>query len=128
MARDPADRSITRLESNRYATKCEGQIAMIRRADTLHEVSRLAVVPLPYALSGDYAARDAQTSVRTAAEERARELITNQINNFVRAEPVARDKLKRVVIDNMALMTGPLAHLRSWTNSKLIAAEQMVKI
>ena len=100
---------------------------MVRRADTLHEVSRLAQLPLPYALSGDYGARDAQNSVRTAAEDRARELITHQINNYIRAEPAAREKLKRTAIDHWTALTGPLGHLRTWANSKMIAAEQTVK-
>ena len=128
MARDPIDRSMIRLESRRYITKCETQTALIRRADTLRELSRLALMDLPYVLTEDYSARDSQKSVRMAAEDRARELITDQIANYVRAEPVAREKFKRLVMDGWSNLTGPLGHLRGWAQSKLIAAEQIVKL
>lgn len=128
MARDPVDRNIIRLESRRYVTKCETQIALVRRADTLREISRLALLPLPYSLTEDYGSRDAQNSVRTAAEDRARELITDQIANYLRAEPVAREKFRRLVMDGWSNLTGPLGHLRGWAQSKLLAAEQIVKL
>jgi len=128
MARDPVDRNMIRLESRRYQTKCEAQIALVRRADTLREISRLALLPLPYSLTEDYSTRDAQNSVQTAAEDRARELITDQIANYLRAEPVAREKFRRLVMDGWTNLTGPLGHLRGWAQSKLLAAEQIVKL
>lgn len=126
--RDPVDKSLLRIEGRRFASHCEAQISLIERADTLREVSRLAIlVALPYALSGDYAARDALRLVQTRAEDRARELVQEQINNFSRAEEGQRDKLKRAMLDAWANLTGPLGPLRTWAQSKLAAAEQLNK-
>lgn len=127
MARDPIDRSLVRLESRRFQTKCEAQVSAIRRADSMREISRLATLQLPYVLSEDYGARDAVRLVQLAAEDRARELLTDMINNFLRAEPVARDKFKRMIIDSWGNLTGPIGHLRNWAQSKLSAAEQSLK-
>ena len=127
MARDPVDRNMLRLESRRFVTKCEAQVALVRRADTLREISRLAQIPLPYSLTEDYGARDAQNQLRNSAEDRARELITDQIGKYIRAEPIAREKFRRLVMDGWSNLTGPLGHLRGWAQSKLLAAEQLVK-
>jgi hypothetical protein len=124
MARDPVDRSLLRLEARRFATKCEGQIALIRRADSMREVSRLATIPLPYALNEDFTARDAQRLVQTAAEQRARELVADQVQNWLRAEPIAQDKFKRAMVESWTHLTGPLGHLRPWAVAKLTSAEQ----
>ncbi|MBU0752483.1 MAG: hypothetical protein KJ787_06185 [Gammaproteobacteria bacterium] len=124
MARDPTERHLIRLESRHFVTKCDGQIALIRRADALREVARLATIALPYLLSDDFAARDAQRSVLTAAEDKARELISDQIHSYLRAEPIAREKIRHRNMDTWANLTGPLAHLRPWAISKLNTAEQ----
>lgn len=124
MARDPADRSLIRLESRRFVTRCEEQVALIRRADALREVARLAIIALPYVLSDDFAARDIQRGVLTAAEDRARELVADQIRSYLRAEPIAREKIKHGMLESWANLTGPLGHLRPWAVSKLSNAEQ----
>ena len=124
MARDPVDRSLIRLESRRFITRCEGQGALIRRADTLREVARLCTLALPYALSDDFAARDAQRDVLRAAEERARELVSDQILSYLRAEPIAREKIRHGLVESWGNLTGPLGHLRPWALAKLTNAEQ----
>lgn len=124
MSRDPADRNLLRLESRRFITKCEAQVASIRRADSLREVARMATMTLPYLLSEDFIARDAQREVLTAAEDRARELISDQILGWLNAEPIAQDKLKHAMFDTWANLTGPIGHLRPWATSKLAVAEQ----
>jgi hypothetical protein len=78
--RDPVDKNLLRMEVRRFATRCDGQIASIERADTLREVSRLATsMTLPYAISGDYSARDALRVVQTRAEDRARKAETGDV-------------------------------------------------
>lgn len=124
MARDPSERHLIRLESRHFITKCEGQVALIRRADALREVARLATITLPYVLSDDFAARDAQHGVLTAAEDRARELISDQILSYLRAEPIAREKIRHRTMDTWTNLTGPLGHLRPWALAKLTTAEQ----
>jgi hypothetical protein len=125
--RDPVDKNLIRMEVRRFATRCDGQIASIERADTLREVSRLATsMTLPYAISGDYSARDALRVVQTRAEDRARELIQEQIQNFIRAEENLREKQKRAMFDSWANLTGPLGSLRTWAQNKLTAAEQQI--
>lgn len=125
--RDPIDRNLLRLESRRYVTRCDTQVALIQRADTLREVSRLANIALPYSLTEDQTARDAQRLVVNTAEDRARELISEQIAIFVKAEPIARSKLKSAMVDTWANLTGPLGHLRPWALSRLANAEQSLQ-
>jgi hypothetical protein len=123
--RDPVDKNLLRMEGRRFAARCETQISSIERADTLREVSRLATaLVLPYAISEDYTARDALRMVQTRAEDRARELIQEQLQNFLRAEENQREKQKRAMLDAWANLTGPLGHLRTWAQSKLSTAEQ----
>jgi hypothetical protein len=123
--RDPADRNLLRMEGRRFATRCEAQVSSLERADTLREVSRLASsITLPYAISADYTAQDALRLVQTRAEQRARELIQEQIQNFARAEENLREKQKRAMLDSWGNLTGPLGHLRTWAQSKLMVAEQ----
>ena len=125
---DPVDKTLLRMEARRFAVRCEGQTSSIERADTLREVARLATsLILPYAITDDYTARDALRQVQTRAEDRARELILEQIQNFARAEENQREKLKRAMLDTWANLTGPLAHLRTWAQSKLTAAEQQAR-
>jgi hypothetical protein len=126
--RDPADKNLLRMEARRFAAKCEAQVSSIERADTLREVSRLAAsLTMTFALAEDYSARDALRLVQTRAEDRARELIQEQIQNFVRAEENQREKHRRAMLDAWANLTGPLAHLRNWAQSKLIVAEQQTR-
>lgn len=126
--RDPVDKNLLRMEGRRFASRCDMQVASIERADTLREVSRLATsIALPYAISGEYEARDALRLVQTRAEDRARELIQEQIQNFARAEENLREKQKRAMFDSWANLTGPLASLRTWAQSKLATAEQQNK-
>lgn len=126
--RDPVDKNLLRMEGRRFAARCDAQVSSIERADTLREVARLATsLTLPFAISEDYAARDGLRLVQTRAEDRARELIHEQIQNYVRAEEILREKQRRAMIDSWANLTGSLAHLRTWAQSKLMAAEQQIK-
>lgn len=126
--RDPVDKNLQRMEGRRFATRCDAQVSSIERADTLREVARLATsLTLPFAISEDYTARDALRLVQTRAEDRARELIQEQLQNYVRAEEILREKQRRTMLDSWANLTGPLGHLRTWAQSKLMAAEQQIK-
>ncbi|MDP3031998.1 MAG: hypothetical protein Q8N33_07960, partial [Rhodocyclaceae bacterium] len=59
---------------------------LIQRADSLREVARMTSIQLPYKLANELEARDAQRRVAHKAEERARELIAEQVDAFRRAE------------------------------------------
>jgi hypothetical protein len=123
--RDPVDRNLLRMEARRFTARCEAQVSSIERADTLREVSRLAIsITLPYSLSADDGSRDALRLMQTRAEDRARELIQEQLQNLARAEANQREKHKRAMLDAWANLTGPLGHLRIWAQSRLVAAEQ----
>ena len=123
--RDPVDKNLLRMEGRRFAARCEAQGASIERADSLREVARLAtLLTLPYTIADDYSARDALRAVQSRAENRARELIQEQIQNFARAEDTHREKHKRAMLDSWANLTGPLGHLRTWAQSRLTTAEQ----
>ena len=126
--RDPVDRNLLRLEARRFAARCDTAVSLVERADTLRELSRLATsVTLPYALSEDYVARDGLRMLQTRAEDRARELIAEQLQNFLRAEENQREKQRRAMLDAWANLTGPLGHLRAWAQSKLMAAQQQLR-
>ena len=126
MARgDPADQALLRLESRRFSTRCETQIALVQRADSLRELARLATIPLPYRLAEDFPARDAQRHVAQAAEDRARELILEQIDHCLRAEPERREIMVGRLSEEWANLTGVLGHLRAWAKGKLAAARQI---
>ena len=123
--RDPVDKNMLRMEARRFAARCEGQVSLIERADTLREVSRLAIlITVPFSLIEEDSARDGLRLVQTRAEDRARELIQEQLQHFTRAEENQRDKLKRSMQDAWTNLTGPLGHLRTWAQSKLVTAEQ----
>jgi len=123
--RDPVDKNLLRMEARRFVARCEGQVSLIERADTLREVSRLAtLISLPFALIEDDSARDGLRLVQMRAEDRARELILEQLQTFVRAEDNQREKLKRGMLDAWTNLTGPIGHLRTWAQNKLMAAEQ----
>lgn len=121
---DPADQARIRMEVRRFVARCETQISLIERADTLREISRLAtLVTVPYGIADNFSALDALRMVQMRAEERARELITEDIQNFTRGDEHLRGKLKRKMFDTWTNLTGPLGHLRPWAQSKLTAAE-----
>jgi hypothetical protein len=125
--RDPVDKIMLRMEERRFATRSDGQISLIERADTLREVSRLASsMTLPYALSASDAARDSLRLLHMRAEDRARELIQEQLQQYLRAEEFSREKYRRAMIDAWANLTGPLGHLRAWAQSKLQVARQQL--
>lgn len=125
MARaDPAEQALIRLELRRFSSRCDLQEGQIRRADSLREVARLVGVALPYKLSDVYEARDMQRRVAQSAEERARELIAEQVTLYMRSEGDFKEKLRGKMRDDWANLTGPLSHLRSWANNKLLVADQ----
>lgn len=125
MARgDPTDHALIRLELRRFSARCDGQEALIRRADSLREISRLATIPAPFRIAGELETRDIQHRLMLAAEDRARDLILEQIDSYVRAEPDHRLKFKGQMHDDWANLTGALAHLRSWAQNKFNLAEQ----
>jgi hypothetical protein len=121
---DPTEQALIRLEMRRFTARCEAQEGLIRRADTLREVARLASIAVPYKLAAEYEARDCQRRVATVAEERARELIVEQVELFSRGESDFREKQRLKMREDWANLTGPLGHLRTWANNRLQVAEQ----
>lgn len=125
MARaDPTEQALIRLEMRRFASRCDTQEGLIRRADTLREVARLANLSVPYKLAAEYEARDHQRRVTITAEDRARELISEQVEALRRGEDEFREKQRLKMREDWANLTGPLAHLRTWANNRLQVAEQ----
>lgn len=125
MARgDPVEHAMIRLELRRFASRCDTQEGQIRRADTLREVARLANIAIPYRIAGEMESRDLQRRVAQIADERAREIIQEQIDNYLRAEQDYRAKWKNKMTEDWPNLTGPLAHLRTWAQNKLNTAEQ----
>lgn len=125
--RDPVDKNMLRMEARRFAARCDGQVSLIERADTLREISRLAtLISLPFSLTDDDTARDGLRLVQTRAEDRARELILEQLQNYSRAEKYQHEKLKRSMLDSWTSLTGPLGHLRTWAYNKLQALEEQI--
>jgi hypothetical protein len=124
--RDPVDKNMLRMESRRFAARCEAQASSVERADTLREITRLSTsLSLPSVLSADEPARDALRLLQTRAGDRARELIQEQIQAYARAEDSHREKLKRAMLDAWTNLTGPLGYLRSWAQGRLLAAERL---
>ncbi len=122
--RDPVDKNMLRMEARRFVARCDIQVSSIERADTQREILRLAtMITLPFSIAEDEMARDALRLIQLRAEERSRELIQEQIQNFVRAEENQREKQKRAMLEAWTSLTGPLGHLRTWAQSKLMAAE-----
>lgn len=121
---DPADQARLRMEVRRFVARCETQISLIERADTLREISRLAtLISVPYLITDNTVALDALRMLQLRAEDKARELITDDIQHFIRGDEHLRGKLKRAMFDAWTNLTGPLGHLRTWAQSKLTAAE-----
>ena len=121
---DPVDQAVLRLESRRFLGRCEMQEALIHRADTLRELGRLALIPLPYKLAEDPFSRDGQRRVALAAENRAREIIQEQIERYMRAESDQAERQKHVLEEDWNNLTGALGHLRTWAHGRLLIAEQ----
>lgn len=121
---DPAEQALIRLELRRFVSRCDMQEGLLQRADTLREVARLMSLSIPYKLASEYEARDLQRRVLQMAEQRARELINEQIEVFLRGEPNFREKVRGKMRDDWTNLTGPLAHLRTWARSRLNVAEQ----
>ncbi|HEY6897184.1 MAG TPA: hypothetical protein VI279_07975 [Rhodocyclaceae bacterium] len=121
---DPAQRSVMRFETRRYASRCEEQARNIERADTLREVARLSTVHLPSNLQGAEEAREAQRRLLIAAEQKAKDLVAEHIAAWIKAEPERRDKLRSQMNDDWANLSGPLGHLRTWAQRQFTAAEQ----
>ncbi len=126
-SRDPVDRSLRRMEVRRFTTRCEAQEGSIQRSDSLHEVSRLATIPIPFPLTDDSDALDARRHVRKVAEDRARELFDALIDHLLKAEPLAQEKLRRSIGEEILFFTGGLSELRTWAYGKLAAAEQIIQ-
>lgn len=125
MARsDPAEQAMIRLELRRFQIRCDTQEGLLERADTLREVARLAKVSIPYKIADTIEGRDLQRRVVLRAEDRARELITGQIDAMMKAEEQFRQVLKNKIAEDWANLTGALGHLRTWAKNKLVAAEQ----
>lgn len=127
MPRDPVDKSLSRMEARRFAARCEGQIASIERVNSLRELVRLAgVIHLSYPLSEEPAAGDALRLLMRRSEDRARELISLQLQNYARVEPYLRDKWRRNLFDSWSNLTGAFAHLRAWAQAQLALVEQQL--
>ncbi|PKO82842.1 MAG: hypothetical protein CVU17_11285 [Betaproteobacteria bacterium HGW-Betaproteobacteria-11] len=125
--RDPVDKNLLRMEARRFASRCEGQIATIERADNLREIVRLAgSIHLAYPLSDESTARDALRLVQVRAEDRARELIQQQLKNYQNVEAYLREGWRRTLLESWRNLTGPLAHLHPWAMSRLTIAEQQL--
>lgn len=89
------------------------------------------VIPLPYPLSEEPAARDALHYLTLRSEDRARELIRLQLQNYsrvepYRVEPYLRDKWRRNLFDSWSNLTGAFAHLRAWAQTRLALVEQQL--
>ncbi len=127
MPRDPVDKNLLRMEARRFASRCEGQIASVERADSLRELVRLAgVIHLSYPLSEEPVAGDALRLLMRRSEDRARELISLQLRNYARVEPYLRDKWRRNLFDSWSNLTGTFAHLRAWAQAQLALVEQQL--
>lgn len=123
--RDPVDKQIQRMEERRFAGRCNDCISSIERADSLREIARLpSSLVLPFSLSESDIARDNLRQVQTRAEDRAKELIQEQLTQFARTGADQREMRRRTMLDTWANLTGPLAHLRAWAQNKLLILEQ----
>jgi hypothetical protein len=122
--KDPIDRSLRRMEMRRFLTRCEAQEGTIQRADTLHEVARLATIAVPFPLTEDTDAMDARRHVKKIAEERARELFENLLDHLIKAEPFAQEKMLNTIGEEILQFGGGLSALRTWAYARLAAVEQ----
>lgn len=122
----PADRALMRLEVRRFVSRCENNAALLQRADSLRELARLASAQVPYKIANEIEARDAERRLLLATEDRAKEVIRNQIGHFLKADADHRVGLKSKMLEEWGNLTGPLAHLRIWAKGKLTLAEQSI--
>ena len=60
---------------------------MIERIDSLREISRLSLITLPSSLYAVTEARDAQRRAVQAADDRAKAVINDRIDRWLKAEP-----------------------------------------
>lgn len=120
---DPAEKAMIRMEVRRFASRCDGNEGLLQRADSLREIARLAALSIPFRVSNEYEARDAHRRLVQAAEERAKELIADQIAAMVRADEGQQRSLKNRMADDWSNLTGVLGHLRRWATLKLAAAD-----
>ncbi len=125
--RDPVDKSLLRMEVRRFQTRCEAQEGMIARADSLHEVARLATIPIPFPLTDDTAALDARRQVKRQAEERAQILIEEMFGRLAKAESFAQEKQLRSIQEEFLQLTGSLAHLRTWAYARFNSVQQALR-
>lgn len=121
---DPAEKALIRLEVRRFASRCDGNQGLLQRADSLREVARLASLSIPFRVADEYEARDALRRLVQTAEDRAKEVITDQIAAMLRAEEGQQRSLKNRMTDDWSNLTGVLGHLRRWAALKLAAADQ----
>ena len=121
---NPADRALIRLEMRRYVMRCENMSGLLQRADSLREIARLASTPMPYQLAGEIEAREAERRLLLATEDRAKEIIRDQIAAFIKADPDHRVGLRSRMLEEWGNLTGPMTHLRNWAKGKLTLAEQ----
>ena len=125
---DPADKALIRLEVRRFIGRCESNEGLVQRADSLRELARLAATTLPYKIANELDAREAQRRLLMATEDRAKELIVEQVAAFTRAGEDHRVGLKSKMVEDWANLTGPLSHLRTWAKGKLTMAEQSASL
>lgn len=124
---DQAEKALLRLEMRRFVGRCENNEGLVQRADSLRELARLASMSVPYRISAENGARDAQRRLVLVAEERAKELIVAQVAAFSRASEDHRGGLRSKIAEDWANLTGALGHLRTWAKSKLTQAEQALQ-
>ena len=122
--RDPIDRNLIRMELRRFQNRCEAQEGAIRRADSLREVARLGVIAIPFQIGEETGALDARAQLRRAAEDRARELVEEMLDRLIKAEPSARDKIRRTIDDALLNISGSINAVKPWAHSRLTAVEQ----
>jgi len=121
---DPAERALIRMEVRRFVARCESNEGLVQRADSLRELARLAATTIPYKVANEPETRDAHRRLLLAAEDKAKELVLHQITGFAKADADHRVGIKSKMFDDWGNLTGALAHLRTWANAKLSAAEQ----
>jgi hypothetical protein len=124
MASSDSDKAAIRLEVRRFASRCDSNESLLQRADSLREVVRLVGLSIPFRISNEYEARDAHRRLVLSAEERAKELIMDQIAALIRADESQRQSVKNRIADDWSNLTGTLGHLRRWAMAKMAGADR----
>ena len=124
---DPAEKARIRLDVRRYVGMCDNNERLVQRADTLRELARLAATTLPDKIANEMDAREAQRRLVLATEDRAKELIVEQLAAYAKAAEANRVGHKNKMAEDWSNLTGPLGHLRNWANSRLTMAEQSLQ-